>query len=461
VNDTPAFAVVGHPNKGKSSVVSTLAQDDSVRIAAEAGTTVRCRSYPMRVDGELIYTLIDTPGFQRARRVWSWLQEHATTAAERRQIVERFVAEHRGSDDFPDECELLAPLLDGAGILYVVDGSLPYGPEYEAEMEILRWTGQPSMALINCIGDADYVEPWNAALRQYFQVVRVFDAVAAPFPARLDLLRAFGQLEPRWGEPLSRAVANLEAARADQHRRAARAIATALAELLSESVTKHLNAQDDPEQHHAELEAKLMDRLRSLERRGREAVEDVYDHHAVERSETAVELLDRDLFSTDDWYFWGLNRAQLVTAGLTGGAVVGGVIDASVGGASLLLGTAIGAAIGGASALFGGSRLTRVRVLTLPLGGVLLQCGPTQHENFPYVVLGRALHHQATIAGRTHANRTALDLSGTEPSRALDRLDTASRRSLEPVFRRLRGGASAHEVVDELSGLIEPILAAD
>ena len=30
----PAFAVVGHPNKGKSSIVSTLASDESVSISS-------------------------------------------------------------------------------------------------------------------------------------------------------------------------------------------------------------------------------------------------------------------------------------------------------------------------------------------------------------------------------------------------------------------------------------------
>ena len=31
----PVFVVVGHPNKGKSSIVATLAQDDSVEIAPD------------------------------------------------------------------------------------------------------------------------------------------------------------------------------------------------------------------------------------------------------------------------------------------------------------------------------------------------------------------------------------------------------------------------------------------
>ena len=42
---------------------------------------------------------------------------------------------------FKDECELLRPILAGAGILYVVDGAHPYGAEYEAEMEALKGSG--------------------------------------------------------------------------------------------------------------------------------------------------------------------------------------------------------------------------------------------------------------------------------------------------------------------------------
>ena len=65
----PRFAVVGHPNKGKSSVVATLAQNDSIAIAMEPGTTRDSHRYPMKVDDVTLYELIDTPGFQRPRKV--------------------------------------------------------------------------------------------------------------------------------------------------------------------------------------------------------------------------------------------------------------------------------------------------------------------------------------------------------------------------------------------------------
>ena len=97
---TPLFAVVGHPNKGKSSIVSTLAQDDSVAISPVPGTTVSDRTYPMIVDDEVLYVLVDTPGFQRARAALEWMQSQAGSAHERPAIVRRFVEAHRDDPRF-------------------------------------------------------------------------------------------------------------------------------------------------------------------------------------------------------------------------------------------------------------------------------------------------------------------------------------------------------------------------
>ena len=47
----PEFAILGHPNEGKSSVLSTLAEDDSVRVSPVPGETRECRTFPVIVDG--------------------------------------------------------------------------------------------------------------------------------------------------------------------------------------------------------------------------------------------------------------------------------------------------------------------------------------------------------------------------------------------------------------------------
>ena len=453
---TPTFAVVGHPNKGKSSIVSTLAQDDSVRIAPEPGTTTECRAYPMRVDGEVQYVLVDTPGFQRARRALEWMRARETHAGAHRAVVEAFVAEHRRTGEFPDECELLAPVLAGAGILYVADGARPYGPDFEAEMEILRWTGQPSMALINPIGGDAHVAEWRAALQQYFKIVRVFDAHGASFEARLDLLRGFGQLAEEWRAPLEAAVAAIEQERGRVHARVARALAELLADALTHVATRRIPDGADEGDFRESLEREWKDDLRERERAARRAVERIYGHRAIERDERPLDPLEQDLFSVEHWFLWGMNRRQLVASGAAGGAAVGGAIDAVAHGASLLAGALLGAVVGGAAAWGSSGRLARMRVFALPVGGRLLRCGPAASPNFPYVLLGRALYHHARIAGRTHAVRAPLALD--EPgANWIERLAAEERRALDRSLRELRRGAADADA--DLARSLTPIVA--
>ncbi|MDH3689909.1 MAG: DUF3482 domain-containing protein [Gammaproteobacteria bacterium] len=457
----PVFAVVGHPNKGKSSIVATLAQDDSVIISAEPGTTTRCRRFPMKVDDQLLYTLVDTPGFQRARAALAWMKARERSAADRPDIVHSFVDEHRNSNTFPDECELLSPLIQGAGILYVVDGSRPYGDEYEAEMEILRWTGQPSMALINLVGDGNHVEQWTAALGQFFKVVRVFNAVTAEFYKRIDLLTAFGQLKQEWRKPLTQAVASLEHDRERRRGRSAREIAEMLADMLASVFTQRLSTNEDPDPHQSKLSQRYLDGLRERERACRRAVERIYDHRRLKRSEQEFDLVATDLFSKQSWLLWGLTRRQLITAGAIGGALAGGGIDLALGGASLMLGTAIGGAVGTASALFSFDRMIEAKVLGLPLGGQEVRVGPVSNTNFPYVVLGRALYHHALIAGRSHALRAELTVDSAAANKSAAALSVDLRKKLQRIFSTLKPEADAETVADacdELTALVTLLL---
>ena len=234
----PVFAVVGHPNKGKSSIVSTLVEDASVVVSPLPRTTRASRAFDYRIDGETLFRLVDTPGFQRAHAALAWLESRTGSAEDRPAAVAAFAAAHADDERFADECELLRPLLDGAAILYVVDGSVPYGREYEAEMEILRWTGRPRMALVNTIGADDFIEVWRRALDQYFSIVRVFDAVRADATKRADVFSAFGALDPSWRPRTERIIEAMAAARAARGAEAARVIASFLQSALTASVER-------------------------------------------------------------------------------------------------------------------------------------------------------------------------------------------------------------------------------
>lgn len=431
----PTFAVVGHPNKGKSSLVATLARDVSVQIGPDPGTTQRTRNFPMRVGGEVLYTLVDTPGFQRPRAALDWLKQRESDAASRSRIVERFVAEFTGQEMFRDECELLAPILAGAGIIYVVDGAAPYGPEYDAEMEILRWTGRPRMAIINPIGQPRFVSPWQDALGQFFNVVRVLDVLRAPFDKQIELLRAFGQLSATWRQPLERAVDALVDDRRRQRKDASRVIAEMIAAALTYAETRDIGKNDDPQRYTTPLEEKYRGRLRQIERQARAEVESIYGHDGLDRREVDMELLDADLLAKESWLAFGLKKRDLIAVGAVSGAVAGGVIDAALLGSSFLAGSVVGGLIGGTLGYFSSDKLADIKVLHQPLGGQRLRCGPTKNVQFPFVLLGRAVLHHALIEGRTHAQRTTLEVNRVGEASLID---DAAKREFARLFDRIR-----------------------
>jgi hypothetical protein len=456
----PRFAIVGHPNKGKSSIVATLAEDDAVAISPHPGTTMQARSYPMRLDGEVLYELIDTPGFQRARETLAWLEAHDRGAGARAAVVAEFVKAHGNDARFHDERELLAPIVAGAGILYVVDGSKPYGRQYEAEMDVLRWTGRPRMALINLISAGDHVEEWRAALGQYFSIVRVFDAVRADFAKRIELLRAFGAIDERWAESLNRAAEALVAERERRKLRAAGEIADLLVAALTATATVPLPNPEDQSAARARARAKLDDDVRRREQLARRSVQEIFRHRSLEARETEASYLGDDIFSAQSFSVFGLSTGQLALTGAASGAVVGSVVDVALGGASLLLGAGIGAAVGAVGTLAGAGRIAKVEVLGLPLGGYELVVGPITDPNLPWVLLGRALLHARLLAERNHARREELVVDAQAGSHLADAIDAKRRRDLDVLFRRLRSSgavdtASREALVAQIAALID------
>lgn len=438
----PVFAVVGHPNKGKSSIVATLSQNEAIAIALEPGTTKKRQDYPLSIDGQVIYTLVDTPGFQRPRRVLEWLETHSVSVSDRADTVRAFVTQFADDPRFDDECELLGPIIEGAGVIYVVDGSIPYSPQHEAEMTILRWTGRPSLALINSIGADDHSDVWERALGQFFQVVRRFDAVRAPFEQHLGLLKTFGQLEPDWEEPLNQATRHLSEQRRQRKREAANLIAGTLESMMSHrekrTLTTDQTARISDQVLAGDLRNQWYRNQRKKEEHLRIAIERLYQHNRIQRQEPElVWHSEHDLFSERSRLAWGVDRRYLATAGFGAGAVGGLGIDAAALGYSLGAGALIGGIVGAAGSYFYGDRLSLPVLNTgmLKNGLKTASFGPVQDSQFGYVVFGRALNHWWHVSQRNHAGRELLDLAPAN-DHWLELLDRQSRRAIHQMFER-------------------------
>lgn len=451
----PKFAVVGHPNKGKSSIVSALAFDDSVQISDTPGTTTKNRSFPLTVDGKVLYELFDTPGFQRARRVLSWLEKHDVPANKKHEVVQAFIDKHKDDVRFNDEIELLEPIMNGAGIIYVVDGSQPYGEEYETEMEILRWTGQPSMALINHINETDYSKEWKRALEHYFKMVRTFNPMQTNLEQHINILESMAQLKEEWIAPVKTSIKLFKQYHEQMLERSASLVAGLIYESVSMVEKLYFYTQEASEKEKEKIENKYKDRLRDLEVTTQKHIEEIWNHNYLQKEDKALTFEGMDLFSEETASVFGLTRKELLITGVTSGAVTGAGIDLLFAGHTLLLGGAIGALIGGTGAYFGFNELSEVKVLGQTMGRRYLEMGPMENRNFPYILLGRTMYHTMKVAQTSHATRDVFDIEMDQTFKE-KWLDESTRKSLEKYHTKFRSGnALEAEELKEYETLIK------
>lgn len=468
----PTFVVVGHVNKGKSSLVATLLEDPSIPVDLLPGTTTAAAAYAFRLDGREVFRLIDTPGFQDAGAALAWLEERAPDAGRRGEALAAFMETFADGSRFRDEVELLRPLLDAdtVGLLYVVDASRPYRATHEAEMEVLRWSGRPGMALMNRIGDEDHRDSWQPVLQQFFSVVRPFNAHEADAAERLALLRTFAALDAARGPEVAAAAEAMERRWAERHRAALASVAGMLVEAWSHVETAPVPPGEDGADAKAvaRLQERYESRLRSLEEEERRQVEGLFGFPGLRREEQPVDLLPEDLFDHKRWRLFGLSQGQLTARAAAAGAAGGGVLDLMSAGLSLGTGMTFGAAVGAAGAWFGSRQVAKAwrpehdRLAKLLPGehGHVQAFGPIRNAAFAWVLLDRALVHLAAVARRAHARRDPLRLEELDAARAT-RLPETVRKEIDDVLRRCQaagregaGEEARTRLTDRLAGLL-------
>jgi GTPase Era involved in 16S rRNA processing len=438
----PEFAIVGHPNEGKSSVVSTLAEDDSVQISPVPGETIVCRRFPVVIDGREIIGFVDTPGFQNPVRTLAWMRHHS--GPEDAAIAE-FRRTHLEDPEFRDDCELFAPIAGGAGIIYVVDGSRPLRNVDRAEMEVLRLTGRPRLAVINCKEtDTRYLDAWRREFRKSFNAVRVFNAHRATYAERIDLLESLKRIDQDWQPALETVIDAFKQDWRRRNERSAEIICRMLEEALTHRLSRNVAEQADEGHVRSELARKYNGDIARIEKRAHEKLRKLYKHNIFRIDLPAHSILHTDLFSEETWQLLGLTKKQLITAAGLGGAAAGAALDLAAHGLSFGVFAAIGGLAGaGWAALGGAGKLARTRVAGMNIGGRQMRMGPADNIQLLYILLDRALIFYSHIINWAHGRRDYDDARAPDtdnPAGMTARWDESDRRTGLRFFKDIRTG---------------------
>ena len=475
--EVPTFAVVGKVNMGKSAVLATLLEEDDeaiIRISSEPGETTRCQRLSLVLDGRERLRFIDTPGFQQpveALRIIRGMADDPQRGPGPDTLA-RFVAHYRNSDEFVDECRLLEPLIEGAGVLYVVDPDVPVQDGFIAEIEILRLSAGARLAVLNPHNRAGdhrapaHADAWRSQLGQAFNLVRTFDAHAARFAARRDLLGALNQIDERDHDHLQATLALLDAEWAQRREDAAERIQVFLRTAIG--VREHVDYADGdlPDKARREAVATATEcyyaRLSVLEREASDDLLDLYRHRHT-RATAGVRMADDlDLASDDTWRRLGLTRRQLAVVGAAVGAGAGLSVDASTLGHTLGLGALIGGVSGGALAYFKGDALP---TLSLSIGrqgvvgGKRVTLGPPKNPNFAWVLLDSLLIRYRLIVVRPHALRGDRSLAAGGDDSVVSHLPSARQKRLARWFKEVGRDRADDERDADARQAIEDTLA--
>lgn len=491
------FAIVGHPNEGKSSVVSTLAEDDSVGISPIPGETVLCRSFPIIIDGKEVIKFIDTPGFQNPRQTISWMKNYEnshnctnsnfpqynstdnnladnnsassnlsesaitdsrnylnTPLKSNDNIAEAFYNAHKDNPDFQDECELLKPISQGAGIIYVVDCSRPIRNNDLAEMEILRITGLPRMAIINCKSDDTiWLDQWKTQFRKHFNSVRVFNAHKATYIERIELLESLKNIDQDWQPALSKVISVFKQDWITRNKIVSELIVEMLENILMLSLTKNFSDKLSEKKIKNSLEKKYHQKICSIENKTYEKIRKLFKHNIFSCNFPENSILQEELFSEKTWQFLGLKPKQLaLTAGIAGGSV-GAVMDIVAGGLTFGIFSTIGSVMGAGSILLSGKRIAKTKIKGVKLGGEQIQIGPCNNIQLLYVLLDRVLIFYSHIINWAHGRRDYFEnskITYTDKNKysVTANWDIQSKKICCNFFKELHGGHFMQQNVD-------------
>lgn len=452
--EIPVFAVVGRVNAGKTATLATLLEIDDeelLRISATPGETTAVQALPVRYDGVELLRFLDTPGFQQPVEAMREIQRLAGGGVPGPAEIARFVKEC--GERFPDEVRLLEPLVAGAGVIYVADPCKPLRDSFLAEIEILRWSGRPRLALLNPQGEPtpELEREWRERLGTAFNLVRGFDAHEARYDERRRLLEALLRIEEGHAGHIRKVIDAMAREVETRREEAAEAILDFLEKALTLRVVEPLDLRERGiparmERKRAELEARYFRDLAALEAACLRRVLGIYRHHLIRAEVDPARHAGLDLAMAETWQKWGLNRWQLTAAGAVAGGAAGAVFDLGVGLHSLGAGTVIGALGGGTAAFFKGGALPELRVLGGGFGrlrgdGQSMVVGPPESANFAWVLLDSMLIRHAELLDRAHGRRDRAPLAVTDRESRVRGFSAARRSLLQKWFTSCLKGA--------------------
>ena len=341
-------AVVGHTNTGKTSLLRTLARDQTFGDVDDApGTTRQVRSLPVALDQSTVLVWFDTPGLEDSVSLRDWIdglsvREGRLDGPDR---VAMFLSDQQAEHEFEQEHRVLAQIMRSDAMLYVVDARDRVLAKHRDELYLLQLCARPVLPVLNFVAspEAD-VHPWVQVFARHGMHIHLsFDSISPPINGEQIMYETLGQLLGQH-KPQLQALAAQSALRRRERIMAAIEL---LVQLCLEVASVQTAVKNDPAAVEQAVHAQQHE-VRALEQTFTAKLLEIYQFSREDY------LPPTDGWKGGQWRADLFSRRTLkalgvdIGKGAAVGAVAGAAIDVLSAGLSLGTGTLIGAAAGSA-----------------------------------------------------------------------------------------------------------------
>lgn len=407
------IAVIGDPNKGKSSFTSTFAYNDDIKVSSYSGETRISSCHPLSISGEVVYELYDTPGFDNYEEFLNFYDENKELYKDFRALMSEFIKKNKNNDSFKLDIEIYKILLQKPLVIYIINSSESYNSTYEDELEIISLFNLPSFAIYNQKSNENFKHTWEGIVDKYFLGSYDYNVMDVDIEKKIDLLENIKNdvTDQDIREKLQKATSILKK---DFKRRQEDSFED-LVEYFYKIIhyEKSFNSLKS-KLPHEKLQNEYINDLKEKESKFYKIVEKEWGFNNLEKE--IEELKKAKIDSTEFTKLFGLNKKTIhsiaATLGAGAGATMGLGVDTASFFGSLGSGTVIGGAIGGTVGFLGslwGTDFINTKTKGFGLKKEIVY-GPIKDINWQLALLAKFYLFLESITSRSHANRDEMIL---------------------------------------------------
>lgn len=432
----------------KTSTLLLVSQSDSIKakfaayitlndqIDVSQGFQLRSQStrYPLESLAPSLPTFIDMPALSQTPEVIECLGQERISTLPQGAKISQFMSRFQDGREFPAEIATMMQANEASAILYFIATDRPFRQHVLQDLSLLMMLTKPLIVILATDRQVNteteqgpYTAVWSTALSDLGLPQVSINLSDGRFLARCHFISSLCNTSPPLKALLSPLIDSYRELRQIQITAVAEILAQFIMDACQHSVRESYPKDGVPDSLKARTEDEAMLRLTqkleadlsTMEARAWGEIAKVLKLHSfkpqIDQIAAILKESPNSLFCQTTWETFGLSQTQLLIGSTIMGAMTGGAIDASVGGASFMIGTAVGGIFGAlTSAAYA---LGNDKGFKLGLTKGYFTLGPVGHPNFPWILLERGLMVIADLSKRSHACRIAIKLGspGTHP----------------------------------------------